>query len=146
MNVDFGPIGFFGPICAVIIVARYFRYKERTQLYEAMRIAFEKGQAVPPEFISELQSRRRAPRAERMMEEGLADFPDRSHRDLRRGVVWLAIGMGFVGIGAASYAGLYYVGGAAETFASFAAIGAIPACIGLAFIGLWYFTRNTTRL
>jgi hypothetical protein len=146
MNIDFGPIGVFGPICAVIIVARYFRYKERTQLYEAMRIAFERGQTVPPEFIAELQSRRGGRAAERVAYESLVDVPDRSHRDLRRGVVWLAVGLGFAAIGAAFYAGLYNVGGSEETFASFAAIGAIPACIGLAFVGLWYFGRNQTRL
>ena len=49
-------------------------------------------------------------------------------------MVWLAVGLGFVAIGGAFYAGLYNVGGAAETLASFAAIGAIPIFIGLAFM------------
>jgi hypothetical protein len=146
MSIDFGPLGFFGPVAAIIIVARYLRYKERTQLYEAMRLAFERGVPVPPEFIQELQSNRRSPRSERVAEDRLSDFPDRAQRDLRRGIIWLAVGLGFVGIGAAFYAGLYNVGGAEETFGSFAAIGAIPAFVGLAFIGLWYFNRNTTRL
>ena len=62
-----------------------------------------------------------------------------AHRDLRRAVVWLAIGAGFALIGACFYAGLYNVGGSVETLTSFLAIGAIPACIGLAFLGLWFF-------
>ncbi len=66
--------------------------------------------------------------------------------DLRRGVILLGVGLGFVAIGLAFYAGLYYVGGAPETFATFAAIGAIPGFIGLAHIALWSFTRRTTRL
>jgi hypothetical protein len=67
-------------------------------------------------------------------------------RDLRRGVILLGVGLGFVAIGLAFYGGLYYVGGAAETFASFAAIGAIPGFIGLAYIALWSFTRKSTKL
>jgi hypothetical protein len=67
-------------------------------------------------------------------------------RDLRRGVILLGVGLGFVAIGLAFYAGLYYVGGAPETFATFAAIGAIPGFIGLAHIVLWSFTRRTTKL
>jgi hypothetical protein len=66
--------------------------------------------------------------------------------DLRRGVILLGVGLGFVAIGLAFYAGLYSVGGAPETFATFAAIGAIPGFIGLAHIALWSFTRRTTRL
>jgi uncharacterized BrkB/YihY/UPF0761 family membrane protein len=67
-------------------------------------------------------------------------------RDLRRGVILLGVGLGFVAIGLAFYGGLYYVGGASETFASFAALGAIPGFIGLAYIVLWSFTRRTTKL
>jgi len=67
-------------------------------------------------------------------------------RDLRRGVILVGVGLGFVAIGLAFYAGLYYVGGAPETFATFSAIGAIPGFIGLAHIALWAFTRRTTKL
>jgi hypothetical protein len=67
-------------------------------------------------------------------------------RDLRRGVILLGVGLGFVAIGLAFYAGLYYVGGAPETLATFSAIGAIPGFIGLAHIALWSFSRKTTRL
>ena len=103
MNIDFGPIGFFGPIAAIIIVARYLRFRERTQLYEAMRSALERGQTIPPEFISELQSRRgrryegvspsfgQEPLAER-----IAEVRYGPQRDLRRGILWLAVGLGLV--------------------------------------------------
>jgi hypothetical protein len=67
-------------------------------------------------------------------------------RDLRRGVILFCTGLGFVAIGLAFYAGLYYVGGATETFATFAAIGAIPGFIGLAYIAIWSFTRKATKL
>ena len=64
-------------------------------------------------------------------------------RDLRRGVVWLAIGIGLIAAGAAFYAGLYYDGGAPEVFSSFAALGAIPAFVGLTYLSLWFFNRKS---
>jgi hypothetical protein len=67
-------------------------------------------------------------------------------RDLRRGVILFGTGLGFVAIGLAFYAGFYNVGGAPETFATFAAIGAIPGFIGLAYIAIWSFTRKATKL
>jgi hypothetical protein len=67
-------------------------------------------------------------------------------RDLRRGLILLFVGLGFVAIGLAFYAMLYYHGGATETFATFAAIGAIPGFIGLAHIAIWSLSRKTTQL
>lgn len=153
MNIDFGPIGFFGPLAAIIIVARYLRYKERTQLYEAMRSALERGQSVPPEFIAELQSRRgrrydamASSFSQEPLAEQIAEVRYGPQRDLRRGIMWLAVGLGLVCVGVAFYAGLYNAGGAEEMFGVFSALGAIPACVGLAFLGLWYFNRGVTRL
>ncbi|MHB8287399.1 MAG: DUF6249 domain-containing protein [Caulobacteraceae bacterium] len=144
--MDIVPVIFLIVIAAIVLVPQYLRFKERERLHETLRLAFERGQPLPPELIEMLQSSRSPLRNEQVAYERYADVPDRAHRDLRRGVVWLAVGVGCVLIGAAFYAGLYYVGGAEETFASFTAIGAIPACIGMAFIGLWFFTRKSTRL
>ena len=72
-------------------------------------------------------------------------FPSQSGRDLRRGLIWLSIGLGLIAAGAAFYAGLYDVGGAPETFSSFAAFGAIPVFIGLTYLGLWAFAREKIK-
>lgn len=141
MSLDLGPIALFGMIAAIVIVPQYLRYKERARLHETLRLAYERGQAVPPELVDAL-TRGRGRGAGAAAEDFAYPVEDRAQRDLRRGVVWLAVGAGFVLIGAAFYAGLYDVGGAPETFASFAGIGAIPACIGLAFLGLWWFGRR----
>jgi hypothetical protein len=109
----------------VFILPSYFRSRDRARMHETLRLAYEKGQPVPPELIEALQVGGRGP---------LENPQSRSAHDLRVGVVWLAVGLGFVAIGGAFYAGLYYVGGASETFASFAAIGAIPIFVGLAFM------------
>ena len=72
-------------------------------------------------------------------------FPSQSRRDLRRGLIWLSVGLGLIAAGAAFYAGLYDVGGAPETFSSFAAFGAIPVFIGLTYLGLWAFAREKIK-
>jgi hypothetical protein len=223
MDGFFPTLVFFGFLLAVIFGPRYLRFKERERLLEMIRLAMERGQAVPPELLDALKvdayrkgGRRAwgdyvdaygrpygpaapgwdrnagpapqpapaqpAPEPEpapietgfgpaasaapgpapaygptpgwtrppswerdeaRRAMQALKYGPD---RDLRRGVILLGVGLGFVAIGLAFYAGLYYVGGASETFASFAALGAIPGFIGLAYIALWSFTRKTTKL
>jgi hypothetical protein len=129
------PIAFFAMIAAIVIVPQILRSRERAKLHDTLRTAYEKGQPVPPELVEALTSQREIP----------LQVTDRAAKDLRIGIVWLAVGLGFVAIGGAFYAGLYNVGGATETFASFAAIGAIPCFIGLAFLVLAFFGRGKSR-
>ncbi len=140
-NTVLVPLSLFAMIAAIVIAPRYFRSRDRQRLHETLRLAYEKGQPVPPELIEALQPSTRDPvtRAEVLQQ---AQPRARAERDLRSGVIWLAVGLGLVGVGAAFYAGLYNDGGAAETFGTFAALGAIPACIGLAYLGLWRFNRR----
>ncbi len=126
---------FFLVIGAVILFPQYLRHRERTRVHELIRLALERGQPIPSELITAL----RVP--VKPVPQHFDAVPDRAQRDLRRGVVWLALGLGCVGVGAAFYGGLYNVGGSEETFGAFAAIGAVPACVGLAFLGLWFFNR-----
>lgn len=134
-------VALFLMIAAIVIVPQYLRYKDRARLHETLRQAIDKGQTLPPELVGMLTTTAR-PNTVDPIENYAYPVSDRAHRDLRRGVVWLAVGAGLVLIGASFYAGLYDYGGAPQTFASFAAIGAIPACIGLAFLGLWYYGRK----
>lgn len=136
------PIAFFAMIAAIVIMPKYFRSRDRDRLHETLRLAYEKGQPVPPELIEALQPAGGVVTRAEVMQDSLPRA--RAERDLRQGVVWLAVGVGLVLVGAASYAGLYADGGAPETFGAFAALGAIPACIGLAFLGLWFFGRKRT--
>jgi hypothetical protein len=128
------PISFIAAIVAVIVLPGYFRSRDRARMHETIRLAYEKGQPVPPELIEALQTSNGPPRLEAPQ--------DRSARDLRVGVIWLAVGVGLVAIGGVFYGMLYYVGGAVETLASFAACGAIPICIGAAFLFLSYLGRK----
>ncbi len=129
-------IALFAMIAAIVIVPQVLRARERARLHDTLRAAYEKGQPVPPDLVEALTSRR----------DVVSTSPtDRSQRDLRIGIVWLFVGLGFVGVGAAFYFGLYNVGGASETFGSFAAMGAVPAFIGLAFLILSFFGRGRSR-
>jgi hypothetical protein len=127
------PIALFAAVAAVFILPSYFRSRDRARMHETLRIAYEKGQPVPPELIEALQVGGQMP---------VENPQSRAARDLRVGIVWLAVGLGFVAIGAAFYAGLYNVGGSTEVFASCASVGAIPVFIGLAFLLLSALGRN----
>ena len=131
---------FFGFLAAVIIVPQVLKSRDRQRMFETMRSAVERGQSVPPELVDAMMR-------PRSRDADILDYVPEStaNRDLRRGIVWTAIGVGLVIIGLCFYAGLYNDGGAAETLASFAAIGAIPLCVGVAFLGLWWFSRKSVR-
>jgi hypothetical protein len=73
-------------------------------------------------------------------------FASQTRRDFRRGLIWLAIGLGLVAAGGAFYAGLYDVGGAPETFSSFAALAAVPIFVGLVYLALAWFGRDKTKV
>jgi Domain of unknown function (DUF6249) len=135
MDFDFLiPVSLFALIAAVVIVPQILKSRERARLHDTLRAAYEKGQPVPPELIEALQTDR-----------VVATPTDRSQRDFRIGIVWMFVGLGFVGVGAAFYLMLYTHGGSVETFSTFAAIGAVPFFIGLAFLLLSFFGRGRTR-
>ncbi len=130
------PISFFAMIAAIILVPKYLRSRERDQMHQTLRLAYEKGQPAPLELMESFQTGRVDPRP-------YAPVQDLSQRDLRLGVIWLAVGLGVLLIGGAFYAMLYSVGGAVETACSFAALAAIPLCVGLAFLLLYALGRRT---
>jgi hypothetical protein len=127
MDADvFIPISFFLFLAAVILVPGYLRSKEKERLHETLRVAYEKGQPVPPEMIEALQSNRLRPQ------------PD---RDLRRGIVLLCVAAAMVVFGlmlnqiseTEGHALWPIVGGAA-----------FPGFIGIGYIAFWLASRRKT--
>ena len=86
------PLVFFTFLGAIIIVPQVLKSRDRQRMYETMRTAYERGQPVPPQFV-EAMSRRDA---EREIENVAAYTRPPSERDLRRGIVWTAVGVGLV--------------------------------------------------
>ena len=127
---------FWGVVAAIVIVPIYLRYRDRGRMHETLRIAYEKGQPVPPELIAALQSHV-PPRA-------AASTPE---RDLRRAIVLIAVGLGFCGLGYGLWYGLMSVDEIAAYVSggSTAGFGAIPGLIGLAYLVLWATRRHAPK-
>ena len=99
-------------------------------------MAYEKGQQVPPELIDALQGS-----AERVV-----TVPTRQ-RDLRRAILFIAVGLGFVGLGAGLDYGISFANdtGGAITGGAVAGFGAIPLFIGLAYLVLWLAKSGSAK-
>jgi len=120
-------------IIAVVIgpvwITAYFRARERAQLHETLRTAYEKGQPPPPELIEKLTA-------------GHAEAPaslNTPDRDLRRAVVLIAVGLGLGGLGLCLGYGISLADetGGWITGGAIAGAGAIPGMIGLAYLILF---------
>lgn len=99
----------------IVAVVTYYRFRKRREVQETIRIAIEKGQELPTEFLETISSPKK-------------DQP-RKDRDLRRGLVLIAVGLGV---------GLFGVlVGDDEAVGPLMGIGSIPLLIGLAFTALW---------
>ena len=109
----------FGSIPAVLIAWRYFKSVERQKMADTLRLAIDKGQPLPMEVVEAMSSNVRNP--------GLLPSPQ---RDLRTGIIWLGVGLGFAALGLTiSFE---------EPDALFPMLGlaTFPTFIGLAFIAL----------
>ena len=109
----------FGSVASLFIAPRYFKSVERQKMADTLRVAIEKGQPLPAEVIDAMSSNVRAP--------GLPPSPQ---RDLRTGIIWLGVGLGFAALGLTiSFE---------EPDALFPMLGlaTFPTFIGLAFIAL----------
>ena len=116
------PLAFFALIAAIIIVPRYLKSQERIKLQETLRASIDKGAALPPEVIEALTSD--------------AKRPASPQRDLRSGIVWLAVAAGFVALGfAISF-------DEPDAFYPLLGVAAFPGLVGLALIALSFVGRG----
>lgn len=115
MNAEiFIPITFFAMIAAIVILPGYFKSQERARLQDTLRVAIEKGAPIPPEVITALTSDVKPPPS--------------PYRDLRTGLIWLGIAVGFAGLGfAISF-------DEPDALMPMLGVAAFPGFIGLAFI------------
>ena len=118
----------FSAITAIVFGPSYLKSREKREIQETVRHAIDKGQDLPPELI------------DAMTRDVASKLPSRT-RDLRRGVIWLAVGIGFAAFSYLSNLGWndHDMEGAS---AAMMGLAAIPVTIGLAFIVLSFFNPN----
>lgn len=130
---------FWSFVAAIFLVPRYLKSRERSKLLDTLKVAYEKGQPVPPELIEALQR---------------GDVPSvrsteisTSESDLRRAIVLISVGVGIALLGYGLYWGISYASdeGGAITGAAVAGCGAIPGLIGLAYLVLWLARRQPSK-
>ena len=116
------PLGVFLMVVLIVSIPAYFKSREKREMQATVRAAIAQGQSLPPELIESLTQE--------------TVKKSSGHRDLRVGVIWLAIAIG-ISI-------LAWMIGFEEGEAVYPLIGmaAIPGCIGVAFIILSVFNKN----
>jgi hypothetical protein len=131
---DFIPVvaicAFFGTIVAIFFGPSYLKSRERRETQETVRRAIDKGQDLPAEVLDALTR------------DVTKNLPSRT-RDIRRGIIWLAVGVGIAAFGLIndmSWNGDNDWGG--HVGDGMLGIAAIPVTIGLAFIILSFFNKN----
>lgn len=113
------PIVMFAGLTIVFCALFWFRYRARREMQETFRIALEKGHELTPEIIDRLGH----PQASK-------------DKDLRLGVIWLALAAGLVLIGIAVPD--------ANALRGLLAGAALPFAIGMAYLILHRFTDRSS--
>ena len=117
------PLAPFIMVMAIVIVPAILKSKERKEMQATLRTAIEKGQPLPPEVI------------EALSKDNLK-APATAARDLRVGVILLAVSIGVALLGY----GVSFE--ESNAFYPIVGISAIPGMIGVAFIVLSFFNKN----
>lgn len=119
------PLGFFAMIVAIVAIPAWLKSRDRRDMQGTLRTAIDKGQPLPPDVVEALgkDAARAVPSAA---------------RDLRVGVIWLAVAVGVTVFGWA----MSFADGDSEIFYVMSGMAAIPGFIGLAFIVLSFFNKN----
>ena len=118
----------FGTITAIAFGPAYLKSREKREMQATVRHAIDKGQDLPPELI------------DAMTKDVASKLPSRT-RDIRRGIIWLAVGIGIAAFGFLSELGWDRT--EMENVANgMLGVAAIPITIGLAFIVLSFFNAN----
>ena len=112
------PIVMFAGLTIVFCVFFWFRYRARSEMQQTFRAALDKGQELTPEIIDRLGH----PQASK-------------DKDMRLGVIWLAIGVGIFAFG-------FGIPDKDDVWRIFAGIAAFPFSIGIAYMILHKFANR----
>jgi hypothetical protein len=120
------PLIIFGSICSIVLLPIYWRGQLRRRVLETVKEMANTGTPMSPELIAGLMG----PMAQTL--------PSRQ-RDLRNGYVLISLAVGIALIGIAAAVMGWNLGDSAQGVAigsGVAAVGAIPLCVGAAFLML----------
>ena len=111
------PIVMFISVAVVLIAVFWFRWRARDGMQQTIRMALDKGHELTPEIIDRLGH----PKADK-------------YRDLRLGIIWLAIALGLalMAFALGSFA--------SEALQGTLASAALPFAIGLGYLVIHFLT------
>ena len=108
------PIAAFTAFTIVVVSTIYYRHKTRLETQRTYRLALEKGNELSPEFVKHLGE------------------PEPSKdRDLRRGLIWVAIGVATALFGV--------ILDEPDAAGPLLGLAAFPTLIGAAYLTMWRF-------
>lgn len=108
----FIPISMFVCLAVVLVFAAWYRHRTQAGLQETIRTALDKGFELTPEMI-----------------ESMGQPKPKPYADLRRALVSLAIGLGFVAFG--------FILDEEDAVRPLVAVGAFPILVGVAYLVIW---------
>lgn len=117
----FIPIVMFIAIAVVLCVYVYMRHRTSEAVQKTVQTAIEQGQQLTPEIL------------ERLGQAPQRRVSDDEKPDLRRGVILITVGLGIAAFG--------MLVGEDEAVRPLLAIGALPFLVGVAYLGLWRFSK-----
>lgn len=101
----------------ILWVYIHFKHKMRADVQETIRAALDKGQELSPDLLDRM-----------------AGPQPSEDRDLRRGLINLAIGVAFVIFGTLM--------DDPDAFRALSGIGAFPAMVGIAYVIMWRYGKR----
>lgn len=110
------PTVLFIAVTVIFSLMFYFRYKARVATQQTFQMALEKGSELSPEFIKHLAESE--------------PKPDKD-RDLRRGLIWMALGVALLILGFAI--------NDPEAVGPMTGSAAFPGLIGVAYLIMWRY-------
>ncbi len=115
-NVEWVPIVMFIGVTIVLCTVAWLRFKSKESLQQTFRSALDKDQVLTPEVIDRLGHPK----------------PSKD-KDLRLGVIWIAVAIGFTAFG-------FGIPDEEDVARIFMGIASFPLVIGVAFLILHKFT------
>ena len=114
MQEEWIPIIMFLVLGFTFVIWFYLKFRTKVEAQHTIRLALEKGTELSPEFIKQI-----------------SEPEPPKDRDLRRGMIWIALGLGMV---------LLAVGiGDPEAMGPLMGSAAFPTLIGVAYLIMWRY-------